>query len=284
MRIHKLPMRWRRWNFAPASLRLPRLPLLPRLRTAAMLGAVLLGVIAGQPLAGAAEIAQADLDGSLIRAAGTGDLRSFNLVLRLGANVRAVTRHGDNVVLAAVDGDQPALLRLVLDMGASPEVRGAAGFTPLTLATLRRSLPSVRALIKAGADVNRKSAVGDSPLHLAVSSGAPALLAEILAARPYLDALNALGETALLVAVQRDDRAAFDRLINAGADLDARDRGGRSALIWAILEDREAMAIALVQAGARHDGLLGTYTALHMARVKKQDALSTLLAARGARE
>jgi hypothetical protein len=54
--------------------------------------------------------------------------------------------------------------------------------------------------------------------------------------------------------------------------------------MWAILEDREAMAVALVKAGARFDGLLGSYTALRMARIKRQDVLAALLTHLGARD
>jgi hypothetical protein len=42
------------------------------------------------------------------------------------------------------------------------------------------------------------------------------------------------------------------------------------------------MAVALVEAGARFDSLLGTYTALRMARIKRHQILAALLAQKGA--
>jgi ankyrin repeat protein len=108
------------------------------------------------------------------------------------------------------------------------------------------------------------------------------MLPELLAANPRVDLANGVGETPLLVAIRIGNRGAFDRLLAHGADVNARDATGRSALMSAILEDREAMAVALVEAGARFDSLLGTYTALRMARIKRHQILAALLAQKGA--
>jgi len=231
----------------------------------------------------AQDIRREDLDGSLIRAAGNGDLRSYNLVLGLGANPRAVDAHGNNAVLAATEGAQPALLRIALDAGASPNVRGASGFTPLTHATMQGSLPMFRLLLKAGANVNLKNANGDTPLHLAVALRRAEIMADLLPAA-QLDTRNAGGESPLMVAVRVNNQPALQRLLAQGADPNVPDNGGATPLMVAILEDREAMALALVEAGARFDTLLGTYSALRMARVKGQETLAALLAARGARD
>ena len=225
-----------------------------------------------------------DLDRSLIRAAGKGDQRSFNLVQGLGANLHAKDAHGNNAVLAAVEGDQPAMLRILLDQRVSPNTRGESGFTPLTYASLHGATDAVRLLLKAGAAVDAKNATGDTPLHLAIAFQRTEIMADLLAARPRLDLQNAAGETALYTAVRTNNDIAVRRLLALGADPSTQDRSRRSALMAAILEDREAIALALVEAGARLDQTLGTYTPLRMARIKGQQTLAALLVDKGARE
>jgi len=235
------------------------------------------------PASFAADISQADLDGSLIRAAGNGDLRSFNLVLGLGANIRAVDAQGNNAVLAATEGAQPALLRIALDGGASPNVRGASGFTPLTYAAMQGSLPMFRLLLKAGANVNLKNANGDTPLHLAVAFKRAEIMADLLPVA-RIEMRNAGGETPLMVAVRVNNQSALERLLAQGADPNAAGNMGETPLVMAILEDRGALALELVETGARFDAVLGTYTPLRLARVNGQKALAALLTAKGARD
>ena len=104
----------------------------PRLATGAALLVAALALSLVPATVAAFDVAQEDLNTSLIHAAGQGDLRSFNLALGMGANINAIDRNGNNAVLLAVQGQQHAMLRMLLDKGVKPDARGSSGFTPLT--------------------------------------------------------------------------------------------------------------------------------------------------------
>jgi ankyrin repeat protein len=247
---------------------------------------ILLGLLlalAVGPHAGiAADVAQEDLNASLIHAAGHGDTVSFNLALSLGANMNAIDRHGNNAVLLATQGEQHVMLRILLDKGVNPDARGGSGFTPLTYAALHGLTADARRLLKTGADPDRHSAPGDAPLHLAVAFGHNDLIAELVGAGAHIEDINAAGETALIVAIRADNRRGFDTLLALGARPGVYDKTGRSALFWAILEDHPAMAVTLVESGARFDSLSDGYTPLQMARIMHHSDVVAALTRRGA--
>ena len=68
--------------------------------------------------------------------------------------------------LAAADRGDPEQMRLLLDYGASPNVRGDWGTTPLHLAAARGRLGAVRFLVlEANVDIDAKDSDGSTPLH-----------------------------------------------------------------------------------------------------------------------
>ena len=227
--------------------------------------------------ANAQEIRQEDIDGSLIAAAGRGDMNTFNTALQLGANIKATDRHGDNAVLTATQGNHTQLLALLLDKGVSPNAKGSSGFTPLTYAAMYGSVGNIRLLLKAGADPNLRNALGDAPLHLAAQFGHPDVIAILAAASARIDAPNAAGDTPLIVAIRANQSEAFNQLIKLGASTNAADHNKFSALILAIREDRETMALALAENGARAHCLPRQYTPLQMARFMGHASVASAL-------
>ena len=70
--------------------------------------------------------------------------------------------------LGAADSGDPEQMQLLLDYGASPDVRSDHGDTPLHLAAFRGRLGAVRFLVlEANADVNAQDCEGTTPLHMA---------------------------------------------------------------------------------------------------------------------
>ncbi len=245
---------------------------------------IVLGVAFWSVATLAADIRQEELNSSLIYAAGQGDMSSFNLALNLGANLNAVDHSGTNAVLAATEGEQHRVLRLLLDKGGDPNVSGGSGFTPLTFAAMHGSIRDLRLLLKAGAKPSQHNVMGDSPLHLAVQFGYDDVVADLIAAGASIDNINTAGETPLMVAIRSDNRKAFDTLLALGAENSVADKTGRSALFSAILENHEAMALALVEKGARFDSLSDGYTPLKMAQIMRHSSVIAALTKRGAKE
>src|SRR5215468_7428486 len=95
----------------------------------------------------------------------SGDIRQIRLLLDKGASPNARDAAGNTpLMLAAVYGDVQAV-RLLLDRGAEVNATNAAGATPLLRAA--HNFEKTRALVDAGAEVNVRSALGNTPLMLA---------------------------------------------------------------------------------------------------------------------
>jgi len=241
-------------------------------------------VLAPLMMAHAGEISQEHLDESLIAAAGRGDMTTFNIAVGLGANLNATDRRGNNVVLAATQGNRTQLLRTLLDKGIYPNALGSSGFTPLTFAAKEGSTPNVGLLLKAGADPNQRDALGETPLHLATQFGHQKIIAQLAAAGARIDATNAAGEPPLITAIHYNQANAFDGLLSLGADPNVSDKNHQSALFLALLEEREQMALLLVEKGAQFDRRPRQYTPLQMARFMGYASVVGALERRGARE
>ena len=247
---------------------------------------LLVALIALAPFttANSSEIRQEDLDESLIEAAGRGDMTTFNIAVGLGANLNATDRHGNNVVLAATQGNRTQLLRTLLDKGIYPNTRGSSGFTPLTFAAKEGSTHNVKLLLKAGADPNQRNALGETPVHLAAQFGHQEIIVQLKSGGADIDALNATGETALITAIHSNQANALDTLLSLGAETNVSDRHHQSALFLALLEEREQMALLLVENGALFDRRPRQYTPLQMARFMSFASVVAALEKRGARE
>lgn len=235
-------------------------------------------------LAGAADIRQEDLDGSLVAAASAADMNSFNIALKLGANLNAIDAHGNNVVLAATLGNHTELLRTLLEKGVNPGIVGSSGFAPLAYASMVGSVRNVQLLIKAGADPNQRTALGETPMHLAAEFGRTDIIALLAAAGARIDARNAARETPLMAAIRANKADAFDALLSRGADTNVSDKDDRSALFLAILEDHEEMALTLVEKDAGFARRPRQYTPLQMARFMGHRRVVAALENRGASE
>lgn len=70
--------------------------------------------------------------------------------------------------LAAEEGS-PECTRLLLEAGASPDVKNSRGQTSLHLAALAQSAETLDILVAAGATINAEDDNGRTPLHAAVA-------------------------------------------------------------------------------------------------------------------
>lgn len=140
---------------------------------------------------------------------------------------------------------------------------------------------TVRELLERGFDPNTLSEKGQMPLYLAMREGS-FRVAEVLLAHPKLrlDATNAAGETALMMAAMRGHLDWVRHLLDRGAAL---EREGWTPLHYAASGPETPVVALLLDRGARIDApSLNRSTPLMMASRYGPESSVNLLLARGA--
>ena len=130
----------------------------------------------------------------------------------------------DELQAAIVKQDAPRLAALIrtglkLDFNFDDEVpRQRSSESPLTMAVNRNFPAIVRVLLDGGASASRLDGVGRAPIHLVKSAEVAGMLVK---AGADANAPNYRGYSGLAEAVERGDLASVDVLIGAGAKFDA---------------------------------------------------------------
>ncbi|SIO61328.1 Ankyrin repeat [Singulisphaera sp. GP187] len=164
------------------------------------------------------------------------------LLLDAGADPNATDREGSTPIALAVMFGGPAVLRLLLERGASPEGRPdgvTKGETPL-IRLAGNGTASMVGWHKDPDVLARAWARDREMIGLLLDHGAD------VEARDQAD-----GRTALMHAVEKGHEDIVRALLDAGAEVDARDeRNGRTALHWATQGGRAGAVELLIAAGA----------------------------------
>ena len=219
------------------------------------------------------------------------DLELVELLVRVGADVKAVNRYGVTPLsLACTNANGPMVERL-LDAGADPNTTLPGGETALMTAARTGSVGAVKALLAGRAEVHAKeSRRGQTALMWAAAEGHVDVVEELIKAgadfRTPLDS----GFTPLLFAVREGRIGVVRALLKAGVDANETTpiepperirplpggqsiRPGSSALLVAVTNAHFNLAAELLDAGADPNADLPGYTVLHMlARVRKPGA------------
>lgn len=192
------------------------------------------------------EYAQGD-QVKLIAAAGENDFKAVSLLLAKGVNPNlSAGRWGDRALPRAVANGNVEMVRILLEAGADPDLKGR-GFTPLGMSALQGHVRIVRLLLKAGADVDRKSNDGNTPIIAATLMHRVDVVRELLAYHPDMTIWNREGRVSLGIAVEQGDTDIVTMMLAAGVDPNLMDRNGNRPLFWA--GDRQDIATMLVARG-----------------------------------
>ncbi|KAL6061654.1 Antirepressor regulating drug resistance protein [Balamuthia mandrillaris] len=154
---------------------------------------------------------------------------------------------------AAVYGHY-AVVTLLLEHGALPDIRDAEGHTPLQCAALHGHTPVIRLLLtKHRADVNARDNQGFSALHYAARDGLDATARLLQEHGARLAVATHKGMTPLHIAA-RTNRASTILLLlqdkDAATVLPMRDNKGRTALLLAAQRGNPEAAKTLISYGA----------------------------------
>ena len=178
----------------------------------------------------------------------------LDVLVAVGADVHARDRDGWTPLHRAAATERPAVIEALLAAGAVVDAREQLGHTPLHFAGFSESPAAVEALLAAGADVHAREKQGFTPLHRAAGrSENPAVLEVFLAAGAEVNARDDSGRTPLHQAAgDSANPAVVEALLVAGADLTARSRpyGWTPLHRAAGYSEHPAVVEVLVAAGA----------------------------------
>ncbi len=168
---------------------------------------------------------------ALLVAARSGDLEALREQLA-----------ADPTLLERPEPLDPTDPRSRLLVGSTPEGR------PLHLAAEGGHAAALTALIEAGADPDARTAAGQSALHVAVQMGHADAVAALLEGGADVDATHRNGLTPLHFAAILGRRDLAERLLGAGADPARAARDGRTPAFWAGAKGHAEVAAVLERA------------------------------------
>ena len=132
------------------------------------------------------------------------------------------------------------VIKLLLNHGASVDLKNKAGDTALTLAAAEGKLDAVKLLLEHGADINTSNGAGDTALTLAAASRR----------REYLGG-NCGDEELLMPATVERNLSLIKLLLNHGASVDLKNKAGDTALTLAAAKVKLDAVKLLLNHGAK---------------------------------
>lgn len=225
-------------------------------------------------------------DDDLMRAINTGDTEKVSQALKAGAKLNVQRPDGSLPLAWAAESQNPALVKLLLDKGAKPDVvlngTQPQNFTPLTVACQRGEPAIVDALLDAKADVNRATNTGISPLALCAGYSSSVIVKRLLELGAKVDAADETGQTPLMWAATKGQLDTLQLLLGNGADINRVTPKGFTPLFFAMSSGDPQAPMVLLDAGADASYVAPDGTsAVQMAIYQKQFVVADALIKRG---
>jgi ankyrin repeat protein len=205
----------------------------------------------------------------LIQAVKRHDRTAVNALLDQRADVNAVEGDGSTALHWAAEGDDVAMIDLLLEAGAAPAAPNRFNVTPLELASNNGNAAAIERLVKAGADPNAFSREGQTPLMTAARNGRVDAVEALLAHGAKVDAVESWrGQTALMWAAGEGHADVVRALIAAGANVTAKSKTGFTPLLFAVRNAQiETMSVLLDHGANVNDATSDGTSALNVAIV-----------------
>jgi ankyrin repeat protein len=162
---------------------------------------------------------------ALYKAVNSGDTASVRLLLQMGANPNMKPWCGEPVLYLAVHkclGGSDAhkeIINLLLKYGANVNAKPPAGVPPLFLVASRSNATLTSLLLRYGADPNAKPAGGAPALHIAADRSSLEVVSLLLQYGADINGKPPGGSTALFRACSRSDIPLVSLLLSAGGTL-----------------------------------------------------------------
>lgn len=197
------------------------------------------------------------MESELIGAAERGDTAEVTRLLKEGAHINDVDQRGRTAALAAVHGNRPETLKVLIAAGADINLRDQRSDNPLLYAGAEGLPEMVRLAVEAGADTTLTNRYGGTALIPAADRGHADIVQYLLEHSDVnVNHVNNLGWTALLEAVILGDggnsHTRIVRLLTRhGADVNLADKDGVTPLSHAEQRGYAEITAILKEAGAR---------------------------------
>ena len=212
-----------------------------------------------------------------------------SILSAIGGSAETVDAQSRAPLLAAVERGDVALVRRLLQQGASPNVVGGGAMSPLMIAADRGHADIASLLLAQGAAIEARDDRKRTPLMIAAGAARSTVLARLIDARAQLDARGIQGRSALHYAAEAGDLASVQLLISAGASVHS-EADSRTTLHFAMQKGDAALIDALIDRGANLNAQTRTLpsgprdgqTALYLAASWSNEAAVAALLSRGA--
>jgi len=153
--------------------------------------------------------------------------------------------------LAAREGDNAQVAKLVVGKRVKVDARGKHGPTALHRAAMMGHTGTVRLLCDLGAQVNARDERGYTPLHAACSKGLDETIRALCALGAAANAATDSGWTPLHIAAERGHASTVQLLVTElGASVNSADQDGDSPLHCAACQGQDGVILLLGHLGA----------------------------------
>ena len=175
-------------------------------------------------------------------------------LIKLGANVNPIHKHGKNKMLRlSAETNHFEVSAKLISLGADANTSVEDGETALHCAAKAGYTDHIQELVKAGAGTEARDKHGNTPLLLAAENGHPETVCALSAAGAAIDACNGHGEQAVHLAAKNGHTQTFCGLVDAGASVDVCNKHGETAVHLAAKNGHTDTVVQLVASGAPFD-------------------------------
>ncbi len=210
------------------------------------------------------------------------DMVKFLVAEGLFPNARLT--HGDTVIhKLAANGKPISMIEMLVELGASVNLKNFTGLTPLHLAVQNRRKAVTKLLLSYRAQPNARDKKNRTPLYIAAQEGFLDLVALLIENHAVTGIKTKEGRTALHAAAATGQKHVVEFLLDKGAKLMERDWKNWTPLHLAAQGGHLEVVKLLMSKGAEVQVLAKPWTtALHAAAAAGQEAVVDYLLAQGA--
>jgi len=200
-----------------------------------------------------------------------GSLEMVRLLLKAGADPNLALLSGETPLMVASRAGKAEIVKLLLARKADPNKTATRRQTALMWAVAKRHPEVVKLLIAGGANIHARSETW-SEVMAVPPHGYP----------PYNKAIPHGNDTPLLFAARAGDIESARLLINADANVNDADAWGVSAVTYAAFSGYRELVDLLLANKADPNAAPAGFSALHVAILRRDDALALSLLSNGA--